>query len=272
MSDQVLPDRAAGGQTRRARETKRAALGWALPAITIVGALTLWEALTRLHVFPAYAFPSLTATVSALGEEFRAGRLTNDITASLFRVAVGFVLAAALGIPLGLWLGQRLGPRLALQPLVNFFRCLSPLAWIPFAILWFGIGDKPAIFLIFMSSFFPLALATIAAVAGIPAVYYRVARDYGFRGHGTAHPCGAPRHPAPGHHRPARHGGHRLGGRGRGGDGRAVRTGWGTASTTRATARHGHRGRLYAGHRPARRRHRPPAGPVDQSPKRPVGL
>jgi NitT/TauT family transport system permease protein len=56
------------------------------------------------------------------------------------------------------------------------------LAWIPFAILWFGIGDVPSIFLIFMTAFFPLVLATSAAVASIPAVYFRVARNYDFRG------------------------------------------------------------------------------------------
>ena len=56
------------------------------------------------------------------------------------------------------------------------------MAWIPFAILWFGIGDRPAIFLIFMASFFPIVLATIAAVASIPTVYFRVAENYGYRG------------------------------------------------------------------------------------------
>ncbi|MBV9852043.1 MAG: ABC transporter permease [Armatimonadetes bacterium] len=178
----MIPDKGAAGMVPAARGGRRAAAGAALPGTTIAGALALWVLLTRLHVFPEYAFPSLSATIQALGEEFRAGRLTSDITASLFRVAVGFVLAAILGVPLGLWLGQRLTPRLSLQPLVNFFRCLSPLAWIPFAILWFGIGDKPAIFLIFMASFFPLTLATMAAVANVPAVYYRVARDYGFHG------------------------------------------------------------------------------------------
>jgi NitT/TauT family transport system permease protein len=52
----------------------------------------------------------------------------------------------------------------------------------PFAILWFGIGDVPAIFLIFLASLFPLILATTASVATVPAVYYRVARDHGMRG------------------------------------------------------------------------------------------
>jgi NitT/TauT family transport system permease protein len=62
---------------------------------------------------------------------------------------------------------------------VNFFRSLSPIAWIPFAIITFGIGDPPAIFLIFLATFFQVALATAAAAASVPSVYYRVAEDLG---------------------------------------------------------------------------------------------
>ena len=152
----------------------------ALPWLTIAALLLFWFLLTRFKVFPDYALPSPAAVLAALVGEARAGRLWHDITASLFRVACGFALAVALGIPFGLWLGMQSAPRAALLPLVNFFRNLSPLAWIPFAILWFQIGDKPAIFLIFLASFFPLTLATIAAVATIPAVYFRVAQNYGF--------------------------------------------------------------------------------------------
>lgn len=122
------------------------------------------------------------AVARGLGEEVRSGRLYNDVVASLFRVTAGFALATVLGIPLGLWLGRRVRARIALLPAINFFRNLSPLAWIPFAILWFGIGDKPAIFLIFMAAFFPIVLATISAFASIPHVYFRVARDYGIEG------------------------------------------------------------------------------------------
>ena len=56
---------------------------------------------------------------------------------------------------MGLWMGQKLAARTAFLPILNFFRNLSPLAWMPFAILWFGVGDSAAIFLIFLSAFFP---------------------------------------------------------------------------------------------------------------------
>jgi NitT/TauT family transport system permease protein len=153
-----------------------------LPLIVLLCLLLIWYIITYINLFPAYALPSPEAVWKSFQEEVRAGRLVNDIIASLWRVAVGFVVSATLGIPAGLWLGQHLHARQAFVPMLNFFRFLSPLAWIPFAILWFHIGDKPAVFLIFMASFFPLTLATMAAVATIPSIYFRVARDYDYKG------------------------------------------------------------------------------------------
>ena len=161
---------------------KSNALRFLLPVLVLFGVLLIWFLISFFDLFPAYAFPSPGAVLSSFQEEIVAGRLVNDIIASLWRVAIGFVVSALLGIPLGLWLGQHLHARQAFVPMLNFFRFLSPLAWIPFAILWFHIGDKPAIFLIFMATFFPLALATMVAVATIPSIYFRVAQDYNYKG------------------------------------------------------------------------------------------
>jgi NitT/TauT family transport system permease protein len=151
-----------------------------LPLLVLCSAILIWSALTLLRVFPESVFPSPLAVAKGLAEEIRSGRLLNDLVASLFRVTTGFMLAVLIGIPAGLWLGHHVRSRVALLPAINFFRSLSPLAWIPFAILWFGIGDLPAIFLIFMACFFPVVIATLSAAASIPSVYFRVARDYGF--------------------------------------------------------------------------------------------
>lgn len=162
--------------------TKTKALSFVLPVAVLAGVLTLWSVISYSDLFPAYALPSPGAVFNSFKEELTTGRLVNDIIASLWRVAVGFSVAALFGIPLGLWLGQKINARHAFVPGLNFFRFLSPLAWIPFAILWFHIGDKPAIFLIFMATFFPLALATMVAVASIPSIYFRVAQDYNYKG------------------------------------------------------------------------------------------
>jgi NitT/TauT family transport system permease protein len=153
-----------------------------LPLAVVAALVSVWTVVWKAGIFHESAFPSPLAVLRGFGEEIRAGRLFNDLITSLFRVSCGFLVAVATGIPMGLWMGQRLAARLAFLPIINFFRNLSPLAWIPFAILWFGVGDASSIFLIFLSAFFPVTLATMAAVANIPVVYFRVAQDYGLRG------------------------------------------------------------------------------------------
>lgn len=173
----ITPARKVKARSSPAR--RRGVYIWSL--MVFVAVLFLWWALCYLNVFPAYALPTPAAVLKSSWQDLSSGTLLNDIVASLWRVAVGFVLSAILGIPAGLLLGQHLRAREAFLPMLNFFRFLSPLAWIPFAILWFHIGDKPAIFLIFMATFFPLALAIMSAVATIPAIYFRVAKDYHYK-------------------------------------------------------------------------------------------
>jgi NitT/TauT family transport system permease protein len=153
-------------------------IAFAGPAVLIA----VWAALAALRLFPESLFPGPLDVGRGLVQEIASGRLFNDAVASLFRVMLGFLLSTALGVPTGLLLGHSARARAAFLPLVNFFRSLSPLAWIPFAILWLGIGDPPAIFLIFMASFFPIVLSTAAAVASIPSVYFRVAGELGITG------------------------------------------------------------------------------------------
>lgn len=152
---------------------------WPLSSLTAAIFIGAWAVAAELQLFPPSAFPSPLAVLRALVEELHNGRMLTDLVASLFRVGIGFIAAVLTGIPLGLWIGVHRNARQALLPMINFFRSLSPLAWIPFAILWFGIGDAPAIFLIFMATFFPILLTTSAAVANVPSIYLKVGRDHG---------------------------------------------------------------------------------------------
>ena len=153
-----------------------------LPLLSVAVALLSWIMGSATGLMPATVVPSPEAVLLCFKEELLSGRLVQDIAASLFRVAAGLSLAAALAIPAGLGLGHSRGAREALLPTINFLRSLSPLAWIPFAILWFGIGDAPAIFLIFLAAFCPLAISVAAAVANVPTVYLRLGREYGWTG------------------------------------------------------------------------------------------
>ncbi len=164
-------------------QTHNKAIVFILPVVVLLLILLIWWLISVFNLFPAYALPTPSDVLKSFREEIVTARLYNDIIASLWRVAVGFVLSAGLGIPLGLWLGQHLYARHAFLPILNFFRFLSPLAWIPFAILWFHTGDKPPLSLQYLwQLFFPLVISTMSAVATIPGIYFRVAHDYNYKG------------------------------------------------------------------------------------------
>ena len=144
--------------------------------------LAIWGAASAAGMFPTGTVPAPLDVARAFGSEIASGRLLDDTIASLYRVAWGFVTAVVAAVPLGLVIGRHASPRAALLPWINFFRSLSPIAWIPFAIIWFGVGDPPAIFIIFLATFFQIVLATAAAAAGVPKIFYRVADDLGLAG------------------------------------------------------------------------------------------
>ncbi len=152
-----------------------------LPLITGAVMLAAWWAAHAGGAFPVGTVPAPDEVGRAFQTELASGRLVEDIIASLYRVAFGYVGAVITAVPLGLVIARSALTRAALMPWINFFRSLSPIAWIPFAIVWFGIADPPAIFIIFMATFFQVALATAAAATSVPKVYYRVAEDLDMR-------------------------------------------------------------------------------------------
>jgi NitT/TauT family transport system permease protein len=132
-----------------------------------------------IHRQSTHLLPDPIAVLSAFIELAQRGLLFKYIVASLFRVTWGFLLAAILAIPLGLAIGWYRRSEMALNPLIQIFRPISPLAWIPISILWFGVGDVAAIFLIFLASFLPLTLTAMNAVGSIPPVYVNAGRNFG---------------------------------------------------------------------------------------------
>ncbi len=147
------------------------------PVFFVVAMLVLWQVAIWRH--PGQLLPGPWAVAGGLADLLRHGLLFKYVVASLFRVSWGFMLAAALAIPLGLTIGWYPRARMAFSPLIQWIRPISPLAWIPIAILWFGVGDMAAIFLIFLACFFPLLLTAINAVRTIPLVYLNAGRNFG---------------------------------------------------------------------------------------------
>ncbi len=139
--------------------------------------LTTWGLAVRLS--QTDLFPGPGSVARAIVELIEKGLLAKYVIASLFRVTWGFALAVLVGVPFGLILGWYTRAFQAFNPLIQIFRPISPIAWIPVAILWFGISDLAPIFLIFLASVFPICVSTIAAVQNLQPVYLRAAQNFG---------------------------------------------------------------------------------------------
>ncbi len=151
-----------------------------LPLATAVIFLIVWHSLVRLS--GSDLFPTPMEVVGGIRELFEKGLLLKYIVASLFRVSWGFGLAVLVGVPLGLILGWFKPAFQALNPMIQILRPISPIAWIPVAILWFGIDDTAPIFLIFLASVFPITVSSMAAVQNMQLVYLRAAQNFGIKG------------------------------------------------------------------------------------------
>jgi NitT/TauT family transport system permease protein len=149
-----------------------------LPAMVVIAVLlAAWWLIvveTRSVIFPT-PWQVVTGTVELIKD----GTLWMHIGASLMRVGVGFSLAVLVAVPLGLWLGWVKGAFSTLNPLFQILRPISPIAWIPIAILWFGVGNASPIYLIFISSVFPMIVQTTAGVHTIERRYLRAAQNFG---------------------------------------------------------------------------------------------
>ena len=132
--------------------------------------IAIWEVVAAIEVFPDYLFPKPLTVLLRFIEHIRTGELFLHIRDSLFRLLLGFGTGFGLGFPLGLAMGSNRYIARAFDPVINFFQAIPGLAWIPLAILWFGLGYKAVTFVIFTNVFFPVCFNTITGVRGIPQV------------------------------------------------------------------------------------------------------
>ena len=149
-----------------------------LPAMALIAVLIAAWWLT-VYLTHSVIFPTPWGVVTGTWELLKNGTLWDHIGASLLRVGAGFGLAVCFALPLGLWMGWVPGAYLTLNPLFQILRPISPIAWIPIAILWFGVGDASPIYLIFISSVFPMIVQTTVGVHTIEKRYLRAAENFG---------------------------------------------------------------------------------------------
>jgi NitT/TauT family transport system permease protein len=153
-----------------------------LPAAVIGAFLILWHAgisYSRATRPLASVLPTPWEVLLGIAELARKGLLLKYTVSSLFRVTWAFLSAVLIGIPLGLALGWFVRAYQSLNPLVQIMRPISPIAWIPLSITWFGITESAPVFLIFIASLFPITVSATAAVQNIQTVYLRAAQNFG---------------------------------------------------------------------------------------------
>jgi NitT/TauT family transport system permease protein len=147
------------------------------PLLVIALLLGLWWMIVAKN--DGHIFPTPGQVVTGAWDLAQDGTLWEHIRASLLRVGIGFGLAFLVAVPLGLWMGWVAGAFYTLNPLFQMLRPISPIAWIPVAILWFGVGNTSPIFLIFISSVFPMIVQTTMGVRTIDRRYLRAAANFG---------------------------------------------------------------------------------------------
>ncbi|MBX4891390.1 ABC transporter permease subunit [Rhizobium bangladeshense] len=174
------PSRAKPARSRTALTAIQMGL---ISMLTVLLVLAVWIAVTHLGLVKPLFLPKvetvLNAFISAIEGNIDGAPLTEHVLMSLFRVISAFLLAALIGIPVGLSMGLSPAIRAMLDPFIEFYRPLPPLAYLPLVIIWFGIGETSKVLLIFLACFAPVALAARAGVLSASSDQINAARALG---------------------------------------------------------------------------------------------
>ncbi|MDE5768773.1 MAG: ABC transporter permease [Oscillospiraceae bacterium] len=149
--------------------------------ISIAVLVGIWQLAYLCSDYSDALFPSPCQSLLALVEMLQNGSLLENIKTSMYRFVLGYVTSVIAAVVLGLVLGRLPAVFQYINPAVQLLRPISPTAWMPFIVLLFGIGDIPAIIIIFIAAFFPVLLSTVSAVASVDPIYFKVARSFGIR-------------------------------------------------------------------------------------------
>lgn len=146
-----------------------------LSTISVVAGIGIWWLLS----VSGFRLPTPVEVVVRAGELAADGTLGSDIVASLTRVLIGFALGTAVAIPVGFLMGWYAWARGLIEPWIQFFRTIPPLAIIPLAIVLLGIGEEPKILVIFLAAFFSCVISTFQGVVNVDRTLINAARVLG---------------------------------------------------------------------------------------------
>ncbi len=144
--------------------------------------LLIWQMISTLELVNPIIFPGPLQVAQAALTQVPLPRLLEHIQASLLRVVLGFSIGAALGILIGITSGWYRWFGSVVRAPIELIRPIPPLAWIPLALIWFGLGEPSKVFVIFLGAFFPIVTNAYKGMIGIDPDLLRAAQVLGLRG------------------------------------------------------------------------------------------
>lgn len=165
------PNARGRARTRRASDVRARLLN----LVAIAGGIAIWWGLA----VAGFQFPTPPAVVRKAGQLWSDGTLQADILASLTRVLIGFLLGSAAAIPIGFLMGWYTVARGLLEPWIQFFRTIPPLALLPLVLVLLGIGEVPKVFVIFLAAFLACVISTYQGVVTVDRTLINAARVLG---------------------------------------------------------------------------------------------
>jgi ABC-type nitrate/sulfonate/bicarbonate transport system permease component len=178
--DVVRGDLSASEATRPARASLRLRLidiGRELLPFAV--GVAVWQALSGLNIWPPVLFPSPLQVFWSFVADLKSGELPKALSVSLVSLAYGFLIGGGVALPLGYLMGLNRASRNFFDPLVNLLQAIPGLAWIPFAILWFGIDQGAVVFIIVMSVFFPVLHNLLTGIRLVQPVLVEASQTLG---------------------------------------------------------------------------------------------
>ena len=151
--------------------------GRGIEALSILGLILAWQ-IGAAAVNDKLLLPSFLQVAAAFSREWPT-ILTEDLPTSLLHFLIGMAGGLLVALPLGMIMGWFRAADRILDPIVEIFRPIPPLAWIPFAIVWFGLTDTAAGFIIFVGAVFPILINTYVGFRNLPRVYVESAKVLG---------------------------------------------------------------------------------------------
>lgn len=155
-----------------------------LSAATLLALLAIWWAVTALTLISPLFLPAPRQVLHQLivissPQGFMDATLWQHLAASLGRILVALLAAVVIGVPVGIAMGLSETVRGLLDPLIEIYRPVPPLAYLPLMVIWFGIGETSKILLIYLAIFAPVTLSTVAGVRSVAQVRIRAAQALG---------------------------------------------------------------------------------------------